>query len=177
MKKIFAPIAVFLVVATMTFVFFFVYSNRKEKAANKLLVLPELQLEATVPTTFSAKYFGSYVVSDDNFELEIARALFSEDPSKTGGDYCGGGGVQEEQLTQVGALGGKIVSRKDGFYYSPRTSSYCTSMPIFTKKYPDYDGIKVNFTFKSPNISDLEKQKYTQIADQIVLSLKDTTKQ
>jgi len=177
MKKLLATLSVFLVVAVITFVFFLVYSGKKEKINNKSLVMPELQLEAMAPETFSTQYFGSYVISDSNFELEIARALFSDDPSKTGGDYCGGGGAQKEQLTQVGSLEGKIILRKDGFYYSPRASIYCTSMPIFTKKYPDYDGIKVNFTFKSPDLSDLEKQKYTQIADQIVLSLKDTAKQ
>jgi hypothetical protein len=102
--------------------------------------------------------------------------LFDVDPSKTGGDFCSGGGVTKEQLTLIGTVDGKEVFRKDDAYFAERAGTYCTIMPLFTKKYPDYDGIKVNFTFKSPNLSDLEKQKYTQIADQIVLSLKDTAK-
>jgi hypothetical protein len=103
------------------------------------------------------------------------------DPSRTGGDRCLPP-PKDTPLTEIGTLDNKTIFRGQRVgttnyeYFAKDTSQTCYLMPIFTKKFPEFDNISVNFTFKSPDLSDLEKQKYTQIADQIVLSLKDTAK-
>jgi hypothetical protein len=150
---------------------------RRPQSAKSLTINTQQKLSITYPENLLVDDGFITKISNDLVKITISRALFDVDPSKTGGDFCSGGGVTKEQLTLVGTVDDKQVFRKDDAYFAERAGTYCAIMPLFTKKYPDYDGIKVNFTFKSPDLSDLEKQKYTQIADQIVLSLKDTAKQ
>lgn len=145
-------------------------------------LLKDVNLSASIPKTYTVEELGSTVIGDKNIELIISRALFETDPSRTGGDRCLPP-PKDTPLTEIGILDNKTIFRGQRAgttnyeYFAKDTSQTCYLMPLFTKKYPEFDNISVNFTFKSPNLSDLEKQKYMQIADQIVLSLKDTAKQ
>jgi hypothetical protein len=170
MKKAIFIFVVILLVGGVALLF-----RRPQKTAD-LTANTQQNLSLSYPETLQIDDGFVTKISNDFVKITISRAIFDVDPSKTGGDFCAGGGATKEQLTFVGTVDGKEIFRKDDAYFAERAGAYCTIMPLFTKKYPDYDGIKVNFTFKSPNLSDLEKQKYTQIADQIVLSLKDTAK-
>jgi hypothetical protein len=155
----------------------------KETPKNELHQIPlkDVNLSASIPKTYNVEELGSTVIGDKNIELIISRALFETDPSRTGGDRCLPP-PKDAPLTEIGALDNKTIFRGQRVgasnyeYFAKDTSQTCYLMPIFTKKFPEFDNISVNFTFKSPDLSDLEKQKYTQIADQIVLSLKDTAK-
>lgn len=171
MKKIIFILTLILLMGGILILF------RRPQTTVYLTANTQQKLSVTYPDSMQVDDGFITKISNDFVKIIISRALFDIDPSKTGGDFCSGGGVTKEQLTLVGTVDGKQIFRKDDAYFAERAGTYCTIMPLFTKKYPDYDGIKVNFTFKSPDLSDLEKQKYTQIADQIVLSLKDTTKQ
>jgi len=135
------------------------------------------------PQTMNVNESGNVLleVSDNNISILIKRILHETDPSRTGGDRCLPP-PKDTPLTEIGTLDSKAIFRGQRAgttnyeYFAKDTSQTCYLMPIFTKKFPEFDNISVNFTFKSPDLSDLEKQKYTQIADQIVLSLKDTAK-
>lgn len=175
-KNIYLITAVLLLLAISIslVVYFFL---RPKNTLKFISIQTKSDLNLSVPDSFTkVSDTARSTFEDEKIDFQILRINFTDDPSKTGGDFCSGGGVTKEQLTLIGIVDGKEVFRKDDAYFAERAGTYCTIMPLFTKKYPDYDGIKVNFTFKSPNLSDLEKQKYTQIADQIVLSLKDTAK-
>lgn len=168
----------FLLAVVAFLVVYFFLQPRPKDTLKLISIQTKSNLSLSIPDSITkTSDTARSIFEDENVDFQILRINFTDDPSKTGGDFCSGGGVTKEQLTLVGTVDGKEVFRKDDAYFAERAGVYCTIMPLFTKKYPDYDGIKVNFTFKSPDLSDLEKQKYSQIADQIVLSLKDTAKQ
>ncbi|MEI6327474.1 MAG: hypothetical protein WCO78_05160 [Candidatus Roizmanbacteria bacterium] len=141
------------------------------------------RLSVNYPESMSISESGKVLleISDSNISLIIKRIIHDTDPSRTGGDRCLPPPLNTP-LTEIGSLDGKTIYRgqRAGVtnyeYFANDLKQTCYLMPLFTKKFPEFDNISVNFTFKSPNLSDLEKQKYMQIADQIVLSLKDTGK-
>lgn len=134
------------------------------------------KLTISYPETMKIKDTSyDIAVTNEDFDLFIQRALYTSknDPSTTGGDSCGGT-AEISELTKVGTLDGKAVYRKDGRYYAyyDRYHEYCWAINVYTEESPDFDQITVYYKYLNPSLTQAQREEYTRIADQIVLSIR-----